>query len=328
MILITFKYGQGLGNQLWLLFSALSIAAKYKKKLVIENYKFFIGKNFIKLKNIIIFNNKHNFQDFEYENYFEPLFYAPKLNSYISLYDHKIKNLNFNKNLKLYGLFQSEKYILFNKKYFLENYISIPGSKLKLDNNLCVLNIRGGEYKRHHNLILPKNYWENAMQLIKKKNPNIKFLIVTDDKIYAKRLFPNLPIISKSISECFIKLQNVKYLILSNSSFSFFPIFFSNFDKNIIVAPYLWARFNNKQKLWCSPSNYYKNWIWIDIKGEIVNKKSCEIAVNKTINYVLNSLKNIAEEYHLKENSNIAILIIKFKYFLKRVLRYFFPYVF
>jgi len=328
MLLISFKYGQGLGNQLWILFTALSLSSTNKKKLVIENYKYFVGRDFITLKNILIFENKNTLKNFNYVEYFEPLFFEKKLKSYISLFDKNIFNLDFSKNIKLNGLFQSEKYIQIQKEYILKNHVTFSSYKKNIDKNICVINVRGGEYKRHKQLILPMSYWLNAISIMKQKVSNIKFIVVTDDGNYAKKLFPEYPIISHSIAECFSVLQMAQYLILSNSSFSFFPIFFSQIKNPIIIAPYLWARFYNKEDLWCSPVNFYSGWTWINQRGQIISNKRCLESVKNTNEYFLKNFSDVSKKFHSAQLTHLDIIKIIFKKKIKKLLNYLFPYVF
>ena len=328
MILINFKYGQGLGNQLCLLLTGLSLAIKNNKKLIIENYRFFLGKDFIKLKNIIIFEKSHNFKGLKYHEYFEPLFYDSELKTHISLFDENLFKLNFNENIYLNGLFQSEKYIQVKKEYILHNHISILESSFKINEKTCVINIRGGEYKRHQNLILPLKYWKKAIEILKKKIPSLNFIIVTDDFNYSKKLFPNLTIIHQSISDCFLVIRQAKYLILSNSSFPLIPIFFSEKNNKNIIAPYLWSRFDNKKKIWCSPTNYNQNWTWIDHNGRIINNSICINSINYTNEYVSSNLKNSSVDYHSTNFNTIEIIVLKIKRIIKKLLNNFLPNVF
>ena len=145
--------------------------------------------------------------------------------------------LSKHKNIRINGLFQSDKYLKYLNRITLNKFIKIKSNKINFDKNTCILNIRGGEYKRHKNLILPKIYWLNAMKLMSKINKNISFIVVTDDYRYAKSLFPNFEIISKNIHQCFVAIQNAPYLILSNSSFSFFPNYLTNVVKKGLLLP-------------------------------------------------------------------------------------------
>lgn len=88
--------------------------------------------------------------------------------------------------------------------------------------DICVLNIRGGEYRRHKNLILPRTYWVDAMINIRQKIGVDQFLIVTDDRSYAKALFPSIPVLEGGVAECYAALHGAHCHIVSNSSFHTF----------------------------------------------------------------------------------------------------------
>lgn len=328
MIFIKFKFGQGLGNQLWLLFAALNFSIFYKKKLIIENYKYFLGKDFISLKNIKIFSSKNNFNKIKIYDFYEVLYYEKKLKSYINIYDEGVYKLNNYKNIRINGLFQSDKYLKYINKNILNKFIKIKPYEINFKKNTCILNIRGGEYKRYKNLILPKNYWLNAMKLMLKINRNISFIVVTDDYRYAKTLFPNFTIISENIHQCFVAIQNAPYLILSNSSFSYFPIYLSNLDKQKVIAPYLWSRFSNKYSVWYSPTNYYSEWTWINNLGKVISKKECKSTQLSSEKYFSNNFNDIGEHIHKQNHSSISIFFIIVKKFIKKYLNIFYPNVF
>ena len=55
--------------------------------------------------------------------------------------------------------------------------------------NICVIQLRGGDYTTGH-AMLPPEYYQNAMKHMKVNNPNIEFVIVTDDPMTAKRMIP------------------------------------------------------------------------------------------------------------------------------------------
>ena len=151
-------------------------------------------------------------------------------------------------------------------------------------NKTCILNIRGGEYKMHRNLILPKSYWYYAIENMKKINSNLDFKIITDDELYASNLLPEYEIISGDIGNDFINLYNSKFAIISNSSFAYFPLKLGK-KPNVVIAPANWSRFGNKYNRWVSPSNYYRDWIWQDVNGNILSQKSIDNNLSNTKKY-------------------------------------------
>ena len=98
-------------------------------------------------------------------------------------------------NTLIYGNLQAEEYFIkhkdeikewlkVNKEYFKPQY---------LDDNLCILNMRGGEYVGNSDLYLKKKYWTRAMAYMKKINSNMQFLIITEDVEAANIMFPKIP---------------------------------------------------------------------------------------------------------------------------------------
>ena len=324
MIFIKFEKGQGLGNQLWHYVTLRSIA-KYKSyDYGVLDYHNFKGLKFIEIeKSNKAFNEFKSINE-KINNFYETIFYDRDLNNYSCDYDKKI--LEISDDTILNGLFQSEKYIV-SKKEEINNFIKLKKNKIFINEDLdklCILNVRGGEYKRHKNLILPKSYWTNAIKNMRRFYPNLIYKIVTDDYRYAERLLPGIDIIKGDISSDFNLLNKAKYLIVSNSSFSYFPITMGNYP-NIVISPFCWSRFGNKYNRWSSPANCYKNFTWQDHQGNIVSKKQLDFSL-------LNTRKEF-EKYNIRtENKNlnfrnrtIIFLPTKIRRFIKYILSLLFP---
>ncbi|RPG17957.1 MAG: hypothetical protein CBC84_001800 [Pelagibacteraceae bacterium TMED124] len=321
MIFIKFKKGQGLGNQLWSYVTLRSIA-KYKSyDYKVLDFEFFKGFDILSIKET---NNNYELIDYSKLKLFrEKLYYDNDLNCLCADYDKSILNLNDNSLLE--GIFQSERYLIDTNKV-LNEFIKINPKKRKQNktgNNTCILNIRGGEYKRHKDLILPKSYWINGMKNMKNICNSIEFKIVTDDEKYAEKLLPDVEILKGDISNDFLYIQEAKYIIVSNSSFAYFPI---NLGKKPIltIAPLLWSRFNNKFKRWASPANYYPEWAWQDYQGNIISKKN----INKILKITRDeySTYNIGlKKYEIKKNIFLLLIPKGLKKLIKYILNYIFP---
>ena len=266
MLFIEFEDGQGLGNKLWNYAALRSLSKKLNYGYKVLNFDKFKGLDFLEIKE---FSNK-KFKKFEKQklNIFnEMIYYDNQLKTFSSDFDQLILKVKPNTLLK--GLFQSEKYF-FNCD--INNFIKVKENKTIFLKNICLLNIRGGEYKRFKNLILPKMYWKNAIKNMKSINKSLIFKIITDDYIYAEKLFPEYEILKGNIEHDFIQIHNAEYLIVSNSSFSYFPISLGNNPK-FIIAPAFWSRFGNKFNRWCSPANHYDNWQYQDNEGRILSER-------------------------------------------------------
>ena len=320
MIYLDFLEGQGLGNQLWNYVTLRAITEKLGLNFKIINPSKFKGKEFLEINYGSSINEK--FHKFEKNIFNETLYFDNDLKTYASHFDQEI--LKINPNTEIRGLFQSEKY-LFDKD--INNYIKLKKNfKKNIDlKNKCILNIRGGEYKRFKNLILPKKYWLNGIENIKNISQEISFLIVTDDYAYASRLFPNIKILKGDISQDFIHLFNAEYVILSNSSFAYFPISLGKKPK-IIIAPAHWSRFGNSNKRWISPSNYYKGWKYQDKSGELLSKNKIKTDLNNTISKYSNFYVRTSPEFE-KRKSFFDFFPKELKKFIKKFLSIIFPMI-
>lgn len=319
MIYLEFFDGQGLGNQLWNYVTLRSICKLLNYEFQILNPEKFKGNEFLDIKKFSL--NKLN-KNILIENTFsEKIFYDNDLNTYCSDFDSNILKINSGTILK--GLFQSEKYF-FN--FDINNFIKLKKSNLieeKINPHLCIINIRGGEYKRFKDLILPKSYWLDAISNMKKYNSKIEFAIVTDDYSYAKRLLPEYQIIKGSISEDFKRLYKAKYLIVSNSSFAYFPSSLGIKTKKII-APAHWGRFNNKYKRWASPANFYKGWDYQNNKGEIISSDQINEDIKNT-RLIYSNFNILTNSDSIKKNKLLSFLPKRFRKYLKLFLSKIFP---
>jgi len=132
---------------------------------------------------------------------------------------------------------------------------------LEMPDDLCVINFRGGEFATVSELFLPKEYWNEAIDLIHTKLP-IRYIptfeIHTDDPELAKKLIylpaQNYEVI-KDIALNWRSVRYARHLILSNSAFGILPMLLNENLKEAICPRY-WARRNTKT--WSMPSNFYK----------------------------------------------------------------------
>ena len=109
--------------------------------------------------------------------------------------------------------------------------------------NLCIINYRGGEYTGHPELYLDRSYWMNGMKNMRKIRPDMEFIIVTDDPEAARKLLPGLPVYHSDLDRDYVMIKNARYLLLSNSTFAFFPAYTSE-TLRAAIAPKYWARHN------------------------------------------------------------------------------------
>lgn len=179
-------------------------------------------------------------------------------------------------NTIIYGNLQSEEYFLKYKtaikKWLMlrPEFINLKFSK----DDLCILNMRGGEYLGNMDLYLRKRYWIDSMNYMRRLLPNMKFVIITEDVEAANEMFPDIDAYHLGMGEDYAALHFAKYLILSNSSFAFWPVFTSD-NARFIIAPKYWARHNCSDGYWASEQNIYTGWNYMDRKGKIYTAEEC-----------------------------------------------------
>jgi len=323
MIVTELYKGQGLGNQLWCYSACRSIADELNMPFMILGSENFKAAHFLD----ICFHTKDHLvsnEDYGFHIFHEQRFYDKEIEYVASGYDKLVEKLTLNTQIE--GLFQSEKYFYSNINR-IKNYIQIKKEYIDLVNipdDTCVLNIRGGEYKRHKRFNLPKSYWVAAIKNMRDYYGINRFLIVTDDHKYASALFPDINIVQEGIAESYISLHNASYLIVSNSTFSYFPIKTKSVNP-VVIAPKYFARFNDEHNRWASPANIYSQWLWQDRAGNLQTYEDC-------IAEVENIEKMYANDYYIKispsliAKKDLGIFIpVIIKNVVKKLLSKFFP---
>ena len=217
------------------------------------------------------------------------------------------KNLwNLKDRIYINGTFQRMSYIepyrdkicswlTYGDKYKILDYSS---------QDICVIQLRGGDYTTGHSM-LPPQYYHNAMKRMKENNPNIQFVIVTDDPATANRMIPGVPVVGSAIAEekdhdqknigwyvypggpvsiDYSILNTAKYAIISASTFAFWPIWTSGQLENVI-APMYWFDWSRSDGWWRMKDGIVSDdrWLWLDREGYLYSSDSC---------------KQFAEEYY------------------------------
>lgn len=179
-------------------------------------------------------------------------------------------------NTKIDGVFQSEKRIIHRKneiKEWLEVKKEFDCYDYS-DENICVINFRGGEYANVPQFFLNQNYWINAVNRMLSINPNFRFIVITDDVYIASMFFPKFEVLHFNIAKDFTIIKNAHYLILSNSSFPYFATLLSDTVK-YIIAPKYWGRHNVSDGYWSCGYNIFENHNYIDRNNKIFTFEEC-----------------------------------------------------
>ena len=162
--------------------------------------------------------------------------------------------------------------------------------------DICVIQLRGGDYTTGHSM-LPSMYYKMAMKNMKENNPNIKFVIVTDDPTTAGQMLPGVSIVGSAVSEekdqyqrniswyqypggpvgiDYSILNTAKYAIISASTFAFWPIW-TNKQLNAVIAPKYWFDWSRSDGWWRPKDGIVndESWLYMDMEGGLYESKTC-----------------------------------------------------
>lgn len=292
MITTEFYEGQGLGNQLWSYAALVAIANQCNFEYGFQSIKKFKGLGLFNLdfgkKVYGLQSNGPGIKLNSATKYWfkESVATHPVDGSNLTGLDLKVFEIQ--DRTKIDGYFQCEDLILPIKDQ-LVNQMQLT-SFHKENHNLCVINLRGGEYVHHQELFLGYKYYRNAISEMLEINPELEFAVVTDDLKLAEEFFPEFPILSMKSRYFDSKgrekfdqtktaidfgiLQSASYLILSNSSFSWWGAW-TNKQAKIVIAPKYWARHNKSDGYWSLGEALTRDWLWLDIDGKIFTYEDC-----------------------------------------------------
>jgi hypothetical protein len=107
-----------------------------------------------------------------------------------------------------------------------------------------------------------------------KVNPKLTFKIVTDDPEEAKRVLPELEVLHE-VSMDYRMINNAEYLILSNSTFAWFPAF-TNSKLKYCIYPKYYGRHNVSDGYWNLETNITKGWFAQDREGKLFDYDTCK----------------------------------------------------
>jgi len=183
---------------------------------------------------------------------------------------------------KLDGNFQGERYI---EKYKneIQVWLKIVDSQDigHTEEDVCVINFRGGEYKFIPQVFLPKLYWEDAREKMLAINPKMKFKVVTDDEKTAEKFFEASEISHQSLRQDYIDINTAKYLIIANTSFAWFPSWL-NTNLELCIAPKYWWGYNTAQ-YWACGYNLTSTFVYLDQKAKLWTFDQCAAELGESV---------------------------------------------
>ena len=284
--------GQGLGNQLFVYVTARAIAAEKGCEFGIVNSAQF-GNN-IHSSNGMYFmdidcgkeisdqekEKMHIWNDDDTRIYLGTSPSDMENGIYVSGADDSIHDVE--DNTLLYGNLQAESYFI-KYKDKIKDWLRVKpeyDSKEYIKDNLCILNMRGGEYSSSPELFLGRSYWKNAMKQMKKIRPDMEFMIVTEDVESARKVLPEVEAHHFDMGKDYVTVKNARYLIASNSSFAVLAALTSD-ELKYAIAPKYWARHNVSNGYWASEQNIYSFFHYMDRKGKIFTADECRAELEK-----------------------------------------------
>lgn len=276
--------GQGLGNQLFCYITTRCIAKRNNC-----DYSILGSETFA--------NNIHSqcglyFMDLDYgvptqKEDFKKIYNEKEDRLFLANSKHDIEHgayvtgtdqtlLNMTENVLIYGNMQAEDYFLQYKEE-IKTWLKIKPEYECYEysqDDLCIIHMRCTDYIDAPELFLEKKYWTNGIKNMRKINPHMRFLIITNDVKEAQKILPGIQAISNDLAKDYSIIKNAKYLLLANSSFTYFPAFTSETVK-MIIAPKYWARHNVSDGYWASEQNIYEGWSYQDRNGNLFTAEEC-----------------------------------------------------
>jgi len=203
----------------------------------------------------------------QYPNYdFYP--YQPEV---FSIPDNTHLTIFSGKDARYYDKEKLKKWFTVKEEIVKECEDILNTNGIILDENTTVINCRGGEYRGIPTLFLKHEYYLNAAGYFLKNNPDMKFIVVTEDVEFYRQWF-DCPVVHFSIACDYYIVNHAENLILSNSGFAIIPAWLNEYAKNVI-APMHWARHNigewANSDMWTFGKN--DNWHYLDRFGELYN---------------------------------------------------------
>jgi hypothetical protein len=256
MIYGLFHRGSGLGNQLHRYIATRVLALDKGYDFSMTNPEGFKGKSFMQLD----MGKKNNFPFHIEEPAGKVVMDMPGPEIHLPLWEEWNKNvydpdINFVKDHTIIdGNFEDPKYFE-HRLYEIDKWLETE--KLNIPDDVCVIGFRGGEYYTVPELGLPKEYYDRAIEEMRKINPKMKFEVHTDDLELAKDFFPYFKVF-RDVEINWRSVRHAKYAIIANSSFYVLPRLLNG---GLTIAPRYFNRYNTKK--WDYPQSYYKSFKYI-----------------------------------------------------------------
>lgn len=169
----------------------------------------------------------------------------------------------------LYSYFQSEGYFIENRDLIKEELKVADkyctGNKellefIKTSNSVCV-HIRRGDYVTGNLLICSLEYYEKGIRYLNETINEPEFFVFSDDIQWVKNHVMKSDTIHyiDNVQHDYEELQlmySCKHFIISNSSFSWWAQYLSDYTEKVVIAPAMWMPDDTEKR-----ALYMENWM-------------------------------------------------------------------
>ena len=257
---IFFKLKGGLGNQLFIYFSAYFLAKKFKKKALFSTDFFFtkqrssiLDKLFYRDLEIIKFQ-KINKNFYKIPPILDKIIFLGFSRILTTSYYSRSDNISFDEKIF------NKKYLYYNFhfldfKYLIKyrpsirkiiNFDNIKQREIvsnlekykKNKKKIVMIHVRRGDTIKAKGYFISLNYYQKAMKFF--KNLNVQFVLFSDSPIWCSRqdIFKNLTIVKeKDAAKTLIMMKLCDHFIISNSTLSCWAAFLGEKKSSIIIYP-------------------------------------------------------------------------------------------
>lgn len=221
--------------------------------------KVLLFRYFLERKIIKVFSSKasYNLKKRDYEKRIQWKY--NKRGLYLFSYGYYDFKKSSKKNKFSLGFMESPKYFDDIRDLLLDEFTPIePPSKannnlykeIKNSNSVCI-SIRRGDYLsdrfKASALVCDGEYFDQAIELAKKKIKDARFVVFSDDIDWVKKNmnFPEGTLYESgkdSLGEKIRLMYSCKHFVISNSSFSWWAQYLSRNEKKIVIAPSIWRK--------------------------------------------------------------------------------------
>ena len=246
--MISCTFNGRLGNHLYPIATALSLAKKLKEECVFPNDSYAGHRGNVKV-DLSMF--KYNFnRGVTKEN---------------TQYDHHVddyKEIPLIKNTTISGFYQDYRYFddirdeLLNKYFVPADEIAEKISNIEISPNSLGVSVRRGDYLmlQHNHCVLSDQYYSDAINMYFQDADQL--FVFSDDFAWCKQTFgENAIYVNDSVGMQLFLMTKMKHLILSNSTFSWWGGYLNNNNGNIVMPdPWYGPNYNDRGKGLIYPS--------------------------------------------------------------------------